>query len=1184
MLTETQYIEKRHSLAPIKLDEGNPAYKSVEELAHAISLPECKNIALTGVYGSGKSSIIDTYLSLKQAPKRVLRISLSNFLDNAKGKGTDGNEYENEIEFKLFQHIIYKANADTTQRSQYKRLHEPNYNKLGHIALLIALFFLCFIIVFEPKFLQIDAFYRVFELIFKSWSSWVNTIFDIIASIVMAWMLFKAIKHIVVKSTFLNIKSLKAKEIEINFKEDKSVLNKLLNEILYYFNAGGYELVVFEDLDRISDPQHLFLKLREINVLLNESDDFVVNGKSIKFLYAIRDDVFPKGIRTKSFDYLIPVIPVVNSFNAGEYILINYKQEVADINDADVKRLGMYITSIRDLTNIMNEFMLYRSTILKDSMSAKKLLAITIYKNLFPGDYSKIHTKGGCLYRAFSDKHHFTDPLTKEMKETVANCQEKIKNEHDAIKKCRMNILDWLYNEENISELIINGIAYSLEEIARVDTLFDKFKHDKIESWVIDAGPNSEAGTYDYKYKDILSSADPDNTFEEIVGDHEYSVRKESEKKRELEKKINSIEGKTLCELMKLSGDGNVSKDLLSNTIEGEDCKDDILNVLHSLIRGGYISDDYTTYISYTYTGSFDEQEFNFQQSVMQGIPLDYSYKLQHIEAFIDTLYSDNFESRCILNNDLLVYLLNSKKVTYLDNFIVTARKYPDFVVQFDALNGNEKFLRLLFKDWNECVKYISGIQDNDIRSSMLHLFYKTAPTDFLFTTEEREFISTQYKFIADGYVNYDKRKLNDFLRDNHIVFKELVQPNDITKPLFDYIVSHDQFEVNYTNLRVIYGSDFDTKSYTTIIDGGSELQDYVSKDISALVQMFPETDVDESQEAIVLLSNIKKINNDVFESLLVRQNCILPNFEKVSTERIPLFFKCDKIEAIWENVKMYFASSDNPDGIVPFIVNHVNDLKGTKINEDEDKQLQLFLMDNKTLPIEVFKELLPSCGYYFEASEIGEFDEERLSVVLDQDYVEYSQETKELYSVKSPELWGRFLVYFFEEFKNDESFGVNIPNESAIYILKSSLTLVQKKYYIDHLLCILNGTGLNELSNLVCFYYQQVAVNDETNVKILIKAMENSNEDTTWKQKIDLVNRINSHFPYRESTEVDLLHALGGGYLSLSSYRGVSHFDNNNENRVLLEYLLNHGHYINKIKEEDGGLKVTFKNPPSDI
>ena len=119
---ENNYSEFRSSLAPRKLVKGQDrAYRSVEELVYAMGLPECKNIALTGVFGSGKSSIINTYLSTENAPKSVLRISLSNFYEEDIAEDPK-KEYDNKIEYKIFQHILYKANVQKTKNTRFKRL------------------------------------------------------------------------------------------------------------------------------------------------------------------------------------------------------------------------------------------------------------------------------------------------------------------------------------------------------------------------------------------------------------------------------------------------------------------------------------------------------------------------------------------------------------------------------------------------------------------------------------------------------------------------------------------------------------------------------------------------------------------------------------------------------------------------------------------------------------------------------------------------------------------------------------------------------------------------------------------------------------------------------------------------------------------------------------------------------
>ena len=60
------------------------------------------------------------------------------------------------------------------------------------------------------------------------------------------------------------------------------------------------------------------MKLRELNEILNGYEVLNKRGK-ITFVYAVRDDLFKKEAeRTKFFDFIIPVIPVINSTNSDE--------------------------------------------------------------------------------------------------------------------------------------------------------------------------------------------------------------------------------------------------------------------------------------------------------------------------------------------------------------------------------------------------------------------------------------------------------------------------------------------------------------------------------------------------------------------------------------------------------------------------------------------------------------------------------------------------------------------------------------------------------------------------------------------------------------------------------------------------------------------------------------------------
>ena len=111
-------------LSPKLLTEGDHSYESVKELKAAVCQDECKNIAVTGINGAGKSSVINTFASEYQSEnpeKRLLRISLSTYDLNNDNRPSEA--YENDIEYKLVQQILYRSNSEELYQSSFRRIH-----------------------------------------------------------------------------------------------------------------------------------------------------------------------------------------------------------------------------------------------------------------------------------------------------------------------------------------------------------------------------------------------------------------------------------------------------------------------------------------------------------------------------------------------------------------------------------------------------------------------------------------------------------------------------------------------------------------------------------------------------------------------------------------------------------------------------------------------------------------------------------------------------------------------------------------------------------------------------------------------------------------------------------------------------------------------------------------------------
>ncbi|ECJ3407262.1 pcar, partial [Salmonella enterica] len=180
-----------------------------------------------------------------------------------------------------------------------------------------------------------------------------------------------------------------------------SLLNVYIDEIVYFFEQTQYNVVIFEDLDRHNDGA-IFIKLREINQLINNC---LPTDNPVRFIYAVRDNLFitPES-RTKFFDFVIPVIPVMDSENASEHFLSKFtpdelKQE--GFKDC-LARLALFIPDMRVMHNIANEFRLYRN-IVNNGEDLKRLISLITYKNLCAEDYHRIDQKKGMLYSIVSE-------------------------------------------------------------------------------------------------------------------------------------------------------------------------------------------------------------------------------------------------------------------------------------------------------------------------------------------------------------------------------------------------------------------------------------------------------------------------------------------------------------------------------------------------------------------------------------------------------------------------------------------------------------------------------------------------------------------------------------------------------------------------------------------------------------
>lgn len=341
----------------------------IRALHWAIKNKEVKNIALSGPYGAGKSSVIKTYLE-KYPKTKYLSISLAAFSTPTKSvNGEDDNTSsladdwtlddvdENVIEEGILKQLFYRVDVGKIPQSRYRKIKKLSYWKMFFSLLMLTV--VASVVYFEinPNVLEDFKNTVINNGAFFHLNQWSSYAVFIVTIFVVLLLITTVLKYVMSNFRVANINL--GDKASISKKEEKeSIFDKSLDEIVYFFESTTYDTVFIEDLDRFNQP-NIFIKLRELNTVINNYDNI---KRKVVFIYAIKDDMFKDEERTKFFDFIVPVIPYINATNSGEILrgLLKfekgadgvYKSKNYDISDRYIWKISPFVQDMRVLTNI----------------------------------------------------------------------------------------------------------------------------------------------------------------------------------------------------------------------------------------------------------------------------------------------------------------------------------------------------------------------------------------------------------------------------------------------------------------------------------------------------------------------------------------------------------------------------------------------------------------------------------------------------------------------------------------------------------------------------------------------------------------------------------------------------------------------------------------------------------------
>jgi hypothetical protein len=394
------------SLVPHYQDDQHRTY--VNRLEEAINEPKNLNIALTGRYGAGKSSVLDKFE--KNHNSKTLRLSISTL-----GPNDEGTTLTNRIQKELVKQLVYSASPQTLRHTRFSRRVElPWWRAAIEIAVMVAIVGAFLILT---GWLPLAAGPLAGHNLFLRTIAWVG----FTAMLIVGGTVLRLATH----DRFM-ISDISAAGATVKLSErTPTYFDEYLDDIVNYFDNEDVDIVIFEDLDRFDDP-HIFEALRELNTLLNHTKQRIKKEIPLRFVYAVRDSLFEKlgtdtkihgddaataetvrANRTKFFDIVIPMVPFISHRNARDLLAGLLKTAgIEGIDRSLISLVARYCTDMRLLQNICNEYLVFSERLLESEkvapgLTSSNLFALVVYKNFHLEDFENISRRASDLDRLY---------------------------------------------------------------------------------------------------------------------------------------------------------------------------------------------------------------------------------------------------------------------------------------------------------------------------------------------------------------------------------------------------------------------------------------------------------------------------------------------------------------------------------------------------------------------------------------------------------------------------------------------------------------------------------------------------------------------------------------------------------------------------------------------------------------
>lgn len=944
-------------LTPLYDETQHGVYFAALDHALAHSAERVRNIALSGSYGVGKSSILERVAIRYKT--RVIRISLSSLgfagFSQLKSSGGAEETKTNLIQKEIVKQVLYGELPGKMPGSRYKRNTRFRFWRglLPAVLAAVPITLLCFLAGWSDKLSGLVTLPTESE----PWLNLVHlAVFLLAASVVLGTQY--------VFHNRLSIAKISAGSAAIELSDQSNTFfDEYLDELVYFFEVANRDVVIFEDIDRF-DNAHIFETLRSLNTLLNGAKQ--LKGRSIRFIYAIKDSIFDelgaraareelrlakaseevssevgsldaaeaelaRANRTKFFDLVIPVVPFITHGSARDLLSRTLKDLDHELSADVIDLASRHLPDMRLLKNIRNEFAIFRQQIIEDGsldLDEDRLFAMVLYKSVHLSDFELIKLGKSNLDLLYEDHRTIVNLGIKACNTTIRSANLTLRTPGLTAKRCKQlgDALDG-YIARIFRHIGVQSGARRLASEVIDDTTLRS-----VDFWkklaATDAGlsvsylsPNSPYGqtlSLNLARADIAEALGVNLNETDLVSELRAQAQNQIESALADRDFLSHADFADLVERheFKMEREGRTPASLLD--IVSERLKSDLAV---QLVKAGYIGRDFTLYTSTFYGDRVSASAMNFLLKNIDANRIDMYFELsgEEVETIVRERGRSVLRERSAYNISFMNYLLEfdpeGARLVVNELMRYGAVEQQFLFAYMEGGASREALVQALAPSWQEILPFIIAAAplDDETRIRLLDVTLQSISDEIQYVVDESvlSFLTSNYERLdAFTLATTPPRVANRVATLLAKGAARLPRLALLSPSMQRAVTALGAFVVTRDNLVVALDSESSNLALDSISEENPAVYQRTLEDLLGYLSSLEpdELTIAQATNFTATVHDILKADATMLASVIKRasSSCIVQHLEEVAQEAWPALADTYRFSVSFENVAAY--------------------------------------------------------------------------------------------------------------------------------------------------------------------------------------------------------------------------------------------------------------------------------------